>query len=171
MVRPVGWTIVVPVPAEVAYHCTVPLVPEAMFAVVITYVAVPVIPAVIVPLCVPTVTNFVPAAVTVTLFSANTPLPSVAVARMVAVPALTPLTTPVLAFTVATEVCRLLHVTAFLVASGGDTVAVKVVLLPTGTFTAVAVLMVMAVTSMSGPGSGPQLPLLKKRPKMRVRMS
>jgi hypothetical protein len=83
---------------------------------------------------------------TVTLLSAVTPLPSAAVARMVAVPGLTPVTTPVVELTVAIEVERLLHVTFLLEAFSGVTVAARGVVLPTTTETVPDGVMVMPDT-------------------------
>ena len=67
--------------------------------------------------------------VTVTEHEALFPLPSAAVTVMVAVPALTAVTSP-FASTVATLVLLLSHVTFLLVASSGCTVAVKISLWP-----------------------------------------
>ena len=68
-------------------------------------------------------------AFTVTSHVAFTPLPSAAVQVMVAVPADTAVTTPLL-FTVATLVFVLLHVTLLFVAFEGETVAVSVEVSP-----------------------------------------
>jgi len=54
-VIPVGAEAVV-VPADVVYHCIVPGAPAAMLAVVTAKVAEPAVPALIVPLCPPSVT-------------------------------------------------------------------------------------------------------------------
>jgi hypothetical protein len=74
------------------------------------------------------------AADTVMVISAVWPLPSAAVARMVTVPALTPVTTPE-ALTVAMAELRLLHVTDPFVASAGVTLTVSVTVLPASTDT------------------------------------
>ena len=86
------------------------------------------------------------AAVTVTFFSAVVPLPSAAVARIVAGPALRPVTTPVCSSTVAILVLRLLHVMFLLVALSGTTVAVRVIVLLVSTDTSPSGRMVMPVT-------------------------
>jgi hypothetical protein len=78
--------------------------------------------------------------VTVTLQVAVFP-PSTVVAKMVAVPALTPVTTPVVLFIVAIEVSLLVHVTLLLVASAGSTAAVSVMVLFTPTVRFVAVIL------------------------------
>jgi hypothetical protein len=51
-VTPVGAPAVV-VPAELVYQVTVPLVPELMFAAVTAKVALPAVPAVMMPACAP----------------------------------------------------------------------------------------------------------------------
>ena len=83
---------------------------------------------------------------TVTVQVAVTPLPSWAVAVIVAVPALTPVTTP-LELTVATDVLELDQVTALSAALLGVTVAVKVVVAPT-LMLAVVLFSVMPLTRM-----------------------
>ena len=87
------------------------------------------------------------AGATVTAQVAVTPLPSLAVAVMLAVPAATAVTSPVKASTDATAALSLLQVTVWSVASSGVTVAVSVSVEPT--LVEIAVLFsVMAVTGI-----------------------
>ena len=83
--------------------------------------------------------------VTVTLQVADLPEPSVAVAVIVAAPALTAVTVPSGA-TVATEVSEDAQFKALLAAFPGVTVAVKVVVLPTSSDTVV----VFSATPLTG---------------------
>jgi hypothetical protein len=101
-----------------------------MFWVVTENVTVPGTPAVFVPVCVPTDTDFCATggAVTVTAHVADL-LPLREVAVMVAVPAFTAVTLPV-ASTVATPSALDFHDTSLMVAFGGATVAVSLSLAP-----------------------------------------
>ena len=91
-------------------------------------------------------------------------------ASMVAVPALTPVTTPD-AFTVANAGVSLVHVTALLVALEGVIETLRVMVLPACTDCAAVGVIAMLDTFTSGSGSGPvsQPEPLSTRPKVRVR--